>query len=82
MRDFLHEYIKQLLGANTDDDGGDDETSAARQSRIAARQALADYRMLDDVVCRQNDVLPAAIELRNEHAVSLWNLAFEATRHK
>ena len=76
MRDFLHEYIEQLLDANADDE----ETPASRQSSLAARLALADYRMVDHVL--RSPLLPADIELRLSHAVSLWNLAFEFTPNK
>ena len=76
MRDYLQEYIEQLLDANADDE----ETPVARQSRLAARQALADYRMVDHVL--RSPLLPADIELRLSHAVSLWNLAFEFTPNK
>ena len=76
MRDYLHEYIEQLLDANADDE----ETPASRQSSLAARQALADYRMVDHVL--RSPLLPADMELRLSHAVSLWNLAFEFAPNK
>ena len=72
MRDFVHEYVEQLLDANADDE----ETPAAGQSRVAARQALTDYRTVDKLL-RLSPLLAADIELRLSHTVSLWNLAFD-----
>ena len=81
MRDIVHEYVEQLLDAKADDE----ETPAARQSRISgsqvsglrpARQALADYRTVDELL-RSSPLLPVDIELRLSHTVSLWNLAFD-----
>ena len=73
MRDFVHEYVEQLLHANADDE----EPTAEGQSKVPTRQdlALANYRMVDHVLC--SHLLPDDIELRLAHAVSLWNLAFE-----
>ena len=68
MRDFVNEYVEQLLDAKADDE-------ASRQSSFAADLALADYRMVDHVL-RRSPLLPADIELRLSHTVSLWNLAF------
>ena len=72
MRDIVHEYVEQLPDAKADDE----ETPAARQSRVASRQALSDYCTLDEVL-HSSPLLPADIELRLSHTVSLWNLAFD-----
>ena len=72
MIDFLHEYVEQLLDANDDDV----ETPATRQSKTAARQALADYCMVDEVL-RTSPPLSNDFKLRLSHIVSLWNLAFD-----
>ena len=69
MRDFLHEYVEQLLDANADDE----ETPDARKTRLAALQALADYRMVDHVL--RSHLLSPIIELRLSHSISLWNVA-------
>ena len=74
IRDFVHEYVEQLLQANSDDEDPTEEG----QQRVPTGQALAlaNYRMVDHVL-RSQILLPTDIDLRLAHAVSLWNLAFD-----